>query len=268
MTSPITYPGSKRRVVGRLLEHMPPPQQTGLVISPFLGGGSFELALASRGYQVIAGDINPALINFWNVLHHKRSQLIQEIKNLPPITQAGCNNMRTYLLNYCNRDDAFKQPNAKYAAVYFVINRCSWNSLGLKASAVRCQAFDKSKPRLLNRLSKFEWPPTFEVVFMDAQHLLRRYPNAFVFADPPYVTNSPRASVYGLHQGTEFHRGFDHAGFAALLKQRKGLLTYNAHPAVAELYSGYPRYSYALSTRFKKAAGHQGYNQEWIIILN
>ena len=63
--SPITYVGGKSRAIGYILEKIPPNTDT--IVSPFVGGASFEIVAASLGYKVICYDICQPLINFWQV---------------------------------------------------------------------------------------------------------------------------------------------------------------------------------------------------------
>jgi len=46
----LRYPGGKSRAVKQLLRFL--PSEPGSMVSPFLGGGSFELAAAARGWRV------------------------------------------------------------------------------------------------------------------------------------------------------------------------------------------------------------------------
>src|SRR3989338_691289 len=64
--APIRYAGGKSLAVGFILELM--PDNVERVISPFLGGGSFEVACARElDLPVIASDIFPILATYWKV---------------------------------------------------------------------------------------------------------------------------------------------------------------------------------------------------------
>ena len=66
MKSPLRYPGGKTRAVKHILPHFPEDMKE--LCSPFLGGGSIELALASKGVKVHAYDIFEPLVCFWKHL--------------------------------------------------------------------------------------------------------------------------------------------------------------------------------------------------------
>ena len=64
--SPLRYPGGKSRAVTQILNLI--TRGIDVLCSPFLGGGSIELACASRGIAVKAYDAFEPLVNFWQYL--------------------------------------------------------------------------------------------------------------------------------------------------------------------------------------------------------
>src|SRR5580698_9898000 len=64
--SPLRYPGGKSRAVSQILPLL--PAKPGALVSPFLGGGSVELAAAALGWHVSGFDANGALVDFWKSL--------------------------------------------------------------------------------------------------------------------------------------------------------------------------------------------------------
>ncbi len=65
--SPLRYGGGKSLAVGLILEHF--PNDTTRLVSPFMGGGSVEIASALElNLEVKAFDIFDILVNFWQVL--------------------------------------------------------------------------------------------------------------------------------------------------------------------------------------------------------
>ena len=51
------YFGGKRRLVGRIFKHLPPPAQAPVLADAFVGGGSVSLYAKARGYQVLCNDL-------------------------------------------------------------------------------------------------------------------------------------------------------------------------------------------------------------------
>ncbi len=64
--TPLRYPGGKSRAVKHILPLI--PEDCEELCSPFLGGGSVELAVAARGTPVHAYDVFEPLVWFWNAL--------------------------------------------------------------------------------------------------------------------------------------------------------------------------------------------------------
>ena len=64
--TPLRYPGGKSRAVKHILPLI--PEDITELCSPFLGGGSVELAVAERGTTVYAYDIFEPIVWLWNAL--------------------------------------------------------------------------------------------------------------------------------------------------------------------------------------------------------
>lgn len=52
-----TYLGGKRKLVGHIFAHLPPPSEAPVLADAFLGGGSVSLYAKARGYQVRCNDL-------------------------------------------------------------------------------------------------------------------------------------------------------------------------------------------------------------------
>ena len=99
--SPLRYAGGKSKAVGLILENLPKLKEK-KIVSPFFGGGSFELALTKElGYEVIGYDIFGMLVNFWNILVEQQDDFVKELKNLKAIKEDFTKN-RHILLEYWN----------------------------------------------------------------------------------------------------------------------------------------------------------------------
>ncbi len=82
--SPLRYAGGKSLAVGMVAELLPsplPPQ----VVSPFMGGGSIEIALARElGLRVHAYDIFDILVNYWRAQMSDAEKLYRLLKQFEP----------------------------------------------------------------------------------------------------------------------------------------------------------------------------------------
>lgn len=81
--SPLRYGGGKSLAVGLIVEHF--PDDIKRLISPFMGGGSVEIASAVElDLEVKAFDIFDILVNFWQVLCADSLKLYDELYTLEP----------------------------------------------------------------------------------------------------------------------------------------------------------------------------------------
>lgn len=81
--SPLRYPGGKTRAIKILDEYISKyyPDRK-LLLSPFFGGGSFELFLTTKGYTVFANDLFTPLYTFWTTKQTNCSGLIEKIRSV------------------------------------------------------------------------------------------------------------------------------------------------------------------------------------------
>ena len=262
--SPLRYAGGKSNAVGLILSHFP-VLQTKKIVSPFFGGGSFEIAMAAElGYEVVGYDIFGMLVNFWQQILTNPDPFADELAKLVPDKDNFTRN-RHILLHYW---ETIKPAELKYKtknrleltdeektrltespllqAVYYYYNMqlsygpmfLGWqSSVYLKpdryASIVeRARAFAPGKVSV--RCDSFE-------------NVIRNHPNDFLFLDPPYYLGEDSKMFKGIYPNSNFaihHNAFDHKLMCELLKQHKGgfFITYNDCPTIREMYAGYTQH--------------------------
>lgn len=216
MKSPLRYPGGKTRACKILERHVFENDDIKTLISPFFGGGSFELYVSSK-YElpVIANDIFTPLISFWESAKSHNSELCEYCEELRPLNKERYKELQTSLLSE-------KNP-IRQAAQYFAINRCSFSGYvrGGFSQEASLKRFTKSS---IDRISKLDLT-RFSFNNMDYQDFLSEQKQGFIFADPPY---------YGINlYGTPFQ----HDILSKIITQRSSwLLCYNDTDAVKKLY--------------------------------
>ena len=234
MKSPLRYPGGKTRAVKHILPHI--PEDITELCSPFLGGGSLELAVADRGTQVYGYDIFQPLTNFW---HH----LLRTPMSLSILTD--CYRTTNGVLRGLTRHDflQFKQDlmskpatSIVDAAKFYALNRSSFSGATLSGGYSKQAAYKRFTNSSILRLWKFE-VYNFEVEKAGFKESIPKHPDAFLYCDPPYMLEKNN-NLYGKNGDT--HAGFDHEGLFNLLNERKGwVLSYNNSPQIRERYKDY-----------------------------
>jgi DNA adenine methylase len=232
--SPLRYPGGKSRAVKHILSLLPHDVQT--LCSPFLGGGSVELACASKGIKVHAYDAFEPLVNFWQALLNDTPALGSMIDEYYPLTRKKFHLLQKRYVDI--HDDVQR------AAIFFVLNRCSFSGTTFSGGMSSCH--DRFTENAIHYVYAFKID-NFSVEYADFKDSIKKHSDDFLYLDPPYLLNQ---KLYG--KKGDMHNGFDHAGLAALLKKReRWILSYNNCPEVQDLYKGYtfivPEWAYSMN---------------------
>ena len=219
--SPLRYPGGKTRAI-KILDKYIETYFKGRkrVLSPFFGGGSFEIHLQGKGYEVLGNDLFKPLYEFWSSAKTDSKKLAETVKNMMPITKEKFCSLR-------------KEENIT-AAAYYCINRCSFSGStfcgGYSAQAAVGRLNDLSLETLKRvNLSKIAFSNKDCITFLkeNVEDI-----NTFIYADPPYYIES---YIYG--KDGDLHQAFDHGAFALYLKTRSDwILSYNDCEYIRELY--------------------------------
>ena len=226
--SPLRYPGGKTRAIPILKKYITDhyPGRTQL-LSPFLGGGSFELEMARIGYTVVGNDIFKPLYSFWIEVKRDSKALAQSVSEKMPVSKQTFADYRTHIMDIT---DMFEQ-----AVKYYVVNRTSFSGATFCGGFSQQAADGRLTASSLETLRKTDMTH-IDITNMDATVFLNTYPQTdctVVYADPPYYITS---YVYG--KDGDLHENFDHEGFARALKQRSDwLLSYNDCEYIRTLYN-------------------------------
>ena len=239
--SPLRYPGGKTRAI-RILETYIPPNKT-VLVSPFLGGGSFELHCASKGITVLANDLFRPLYIFWKVLKDNPEELQKLVKQNIPVTKPKFTNYRKEIMNMTNE--------LEIAAAYYIVNRCSFSGSTFCGGFSQQASSGRLNQAAIDRLTKVS-TKNLELSNAHCNEFLDGIPDTnsmFIYADPPYYIET---YVYG--KDGDMHEGFDHVKFAANIKKRKSwVLSYNDCSFIRDLYADCKidsvRWSYGMSIK-------------------
>jgi DNA adenine methylase len=267
--SPLRYAGGKSKAIGLILENFPKLKNK-KVVSPFFGGGSFEITLSSKlGYEVIGYDIFNILVNFWQVLIKDPKKLSEELKKLKPTSEDFTRN-RHILLNHWEKvkpkdlvyktkkvvqlTDAEKTmlDDSLLLATYYYYNmQLSYGPMFLGwQSSVYLK--DKRYKSITDTIEKFN-PGNLSVHCSSFEDVIQKHSEDFLFLDPPYYLGEDSKMFKGIYPNSNFaihHKSFDHKLLSELLKKHKGgfFMTYNDCPAIREMYKDYeqkfPKWQY------------------------
>jgi DNA adenine methylase len=259
--SPLRYAGGKSKAIGLILANLPKLKEK-KIVSPFFGGGSLELCLSQElGIEVVGYDIFGLLVNFWNILIHKKDEFVAHLKKFE-INEEEFTYNRHVLLNYWDKikpSDLIYNTKAKVElkeqdlslldndhvlqAVYYYYNMTlSYGPMFLgwpSSNEINKAKFD----RRIEKLEKMNLV-NLSVSCASFEKVLEKHRDDFLFLDPPYYLEGDSKMFKAMYPNCNFaihHNKFDHKRLAELLKEHRGgfLMTYNNCSAVREMYDGY-----------------------------
>jgi DNA adenine methylase len=190
--APIRYPGGKSYAVGYIVELLPDDVER--VVSPFIGGGSVEVALAKElGIKVVAFDIFDILVSFWQVLLNPQEKL-----RMLSILEGLLPDRETYedVKERLKRHWRFTQygegtigsviQDRVELAAYFVYNYQLSYGPGFLGWPSSVYLNREAYRRMLDKLAEFE-APGLEVHVGDFREVLPKYRDDFLYLDPPLL---------------------------------------------------------------------------------
>ena len=234
--SPLRYPGGKSRAVRQILDLMPGGLNT--LCSPFIGGGSIELACAAIGMRVHGYDAFEPLVQFWQTALDDAPLLAERVAEYYPLSRTDFYALQK---GYFSISERFGR-----AAAFYALNRASFS--GTTLSGGMSPGHPRFTQSSIERLRNFS-ADNLSVGLADFRESIPSHGDHFMYLDPPYA-NGER--LYG--DRGDMHEDFDHAALADLLHARNGwILSYNDSPYVRSLYRGHRfiemEWSYGMANR-------------------
>ena len=286
--SPLRYAGGKSNAIGLILENLPNLKKK-KIVSPFFGGGSFEIVLSKElGFEVIGYDIFSFLTNFWNELINNNENLIIELNKLIPDKDNYTRN-RHILLNYWDKvkpeDLNYKTKNklelteiektimdnnnSIQAAYYYYNMQLSYGPMFLGWQSSVYLKNDKYN-KILNKLKNIDLG-NLSVKCDVFENVIQNHSDDFLFLDPPYYLGEDSKMFKGMYPNCNFaihHNNFNHELMRDLLKQHKGgfFITYNDCPTIREWYKEfkqvYPKWQYTYGQGEKRVGKNRKNKKE------
>ena len=236
---PLRYAGGKSLAVGYVLEHM--PDGVTHMMSPFMGGGSVEIACAKElGISVQGYDIFDILTNYWRVQLRSPIKLADRIEQWSPSKQTYAN-VKERLKGHWTGE----QPIAdrlELAAHYWFNHNLSYGPGFLGWMSGIYEDLERFY-RLVDKVRGFRCPK-LKVGHGSFEHTIPRHRGDFLYCDPPYYLDGDSRMFRGIYPQRNFpvhHKGFDHAALRDLLHEHEGgfILSYNDCEAIREWYADF-----------------------------
>lgn len=237
--SPLRYAGGKSLAVGYILEYL--PDNVNRIVSPFFGGGSFEIACAKElGIEVIGFDIFDILVNYWNIQINYPKELYEALHKIQP-TKENYQKIKERLKLHW--EGKIKLEPLDLAVHYYFNHNLSYGPgfLGWMSSVYEDEERYFS---MLNRVKDFNVKNKIKVFCKSFEKVLPKYQNDFLYLDPPYYLGEDSKMFTGIYPQRNFpvhHKNFNHQLLRDLLYQHKGkfIMSYNDCPTIREWYKDF-----------------------------
>jgi len=236
--SPLRYPGGKTRackILDTIVNKYFDLKQFNILLSPFIGGGSFEFYMQNKyNLKIIANDKFTPLYHFWNQCKLNNNELCEKLYEINDISKEQFQDYRTIIMNETN--------DLLQAYYYFIINRCSFSGATLsggfsKESSVK--RFTKSsidRIKQLNLSNVDFYNKDFEEFINDNINTLTPS-KTIIFLDPPYYLEE-NSKLYGCNG--DMHEKFTHNKLYEIISTKKNwIMTYNNCDYIRTLYKDF-----------------------------
>lgn len=233
--SPLRYPGGKTRackILDEILQSHFDLSSFDTLVSPFLGGGSFEWYVQNKYHVWLkANDLFTPLYHFWHQVQTNKTRLCEELRKIPSVT-------KEQFLDYRNRILNLHMDPLTQAIYYFIINRCSFSGATLSGGFSQEASLKRYTPSSIQRIESMDLAHV-ELYNLDFTEFMKQDmgEKSLLFVDPPYYLEK-KSKLYG--NNGDLHADFPHDQLLDILKTKKNwILTYNNCEYIRTLYQSY-----------------------------
>ena len=231
--------GGKSLAVGYVVEQI--PIGTTQLVSPFLGGGSVEIACANElGMRVRGYDVFDMLTNYWVHQLRQPRKLADRIAAWQPtdkVYRQVKERLRAHWKGEKTLTDALE-----LAAHYWFNHNLSYGPGFLGWMSKIYQQQDRFE-RLVDKVRNFR-APNLSVEHASFETTIAKHNGDFLYCDPPYFLAGDSKMFKGIYPQRNFpihHKGFDHEKLCNLLHRHRGgfVLSYNDCAVIRDWYADF-----------------------------
>lgn len=275
---PLRYAGGKSLAVGHIIENM--PAGINCMVSPFVGGGSVEIACAKElGLRVKGYDVFDVLTNYWQIQLESKGELVKVLRGWEP-TKEQYGEIKEKLKAHWKGTNRIKDK-VLLAAYYWFNHNLSYGP-GFLGWMSKIYEDSRRYHRLVDKVEKFACSK-LSVARGSFDKTILKHQGTFMYCDPPYYLNGNSKMFKGIYPQRNFpvhHNQFDHQMLCDLLRKHKGgfILSYNDCETIRDWYSDFKivevKWQYTLgqgetrigANRLRDKANHVKQSHEILVI--
>jgi DNA adenine methylase len=207
--SPYRYPGGKSKIIPYLYSHLQ-KEKSKKLISPFTGGGSFELAMLDAGIveELHMNDLDTGVYSLWWIIKHMPFVLVERLQSIVP------NHKDYFIAQSIIKSDYQGVDIVEAAWASLLVNRLAYsgvskaNPLGGKKGSKEALLSRWNPAELIRRIEKIHsMSHRIEITQENAVNLIEEsywLDDATIFIDPPYIHKGK--DLYHCYYTEEDHR--------------------------------------------------------------
>ncbi len=264
----VKWAGGKRQLLDELLART--PGEFGAYHEFFLGGGAlfFELCAQGKIEEAYLSDVNPKLMNVYEIVKHKPYELLEELK---------CGKYRNDEATFYKIRENEPEDTVQKAARFIYLNKTAFNGLYRENSTGKFNVpFGRySNPKIANEdgiLEASEALAQARLLCGDFTEILKHAKKGdFAYFDPPYVPLTKTASFTAYTAGRfgpEDQARLKMAVDKLVDEGVRVLLSNSETPFVAELYAGYEQVVVSANRMINCQADKRGKIRELLVVAN
>jgi len=235
---PLRYAGGKSLGVGHIIEHI--PDGLDRLMSPFMGGGSVEIACAKElNIQVRGYDIFDILVNYWQMQLSASQDLADALERWQP-TKAQYAEVKNRLKAHWTQESLISDP-LELAAHYWFNHNLSYGP-GFLGWMSKIYESPERYVRTVNKVRHFECS-NLSVGVGSFEETIPKHSGEFLYCDPPYDLDEGKMfrGIYPQRNFPVHHKGFNHELLRDLLHAHKGgfVLSYNDCATIRDWYADF-----------------------------
>lgn len=236
---PLRYAGGKSLAVGHVVKHL--PEGITQLVSPFIGGGSVEIACANElGISVQAYDVFDILVNYWKVQLREPVKLAERIERWKN-TKEDYEVVKERLKQHWRKERIIGN-DFSLAAHYWFNHNLSYGP-GFLGWMSKIYEDQNRYRRAVDKVRSFRCD-NLKVELGSFEATMPKHCRDFLYCDPPYYLDGDSRMFRGIYPQRNFpvhHNGFDHGALRDLLRAHKGgfILSYNDCRTIRDWYADF-----------------------------
>lgn len=214
----LKWPGAKWSKAAWIVSHLPPHMQ---YVEPYCGSAAIFLNKEPVEHEVL-NDLSSSVVNLFKVIRTRGDELMYQLELTPWAREE-------YEASYVHTGDELEDARRFMVRCWQahgtrLNGKTGWRHRGPSSGGKTASLWKKLPDRVLAVIDRLK---DAEIECKPALEIIAEYPDALIYADPPYMLDTRQGAMYEYEMDTQAH-----INLLTALKQHRGpvVLSGYAHP--------------------------------------